>query len=172
MSEIYTIRAILDAEEDVIRDVAIQADAHLYNLHQLLVEAFDLEKGEMSSFFKSNREWDQGEEISMMDFDPDTGLNPLEKLTIQEAFEQEGERMLFVYDYLNLWTFYLEALAIREAENGKKYPHVVAGIGERPNEAPHKEMTGNAHSEEDENYDLNEDEDENFDEDEDPDLWY
>lgn len=149
MSEIYVIRAILDAEEDVIRDVAIRADANLFDLHQLLIQAFDLDKGEMSSFFKSNEEWNQGEEISMMDFDPETGMNPLDSTKVSDVFAETGSRMLFVYDYLDLWTFYLETLDIRESENNKTYPHVIASLGERPKTAPHKEMKAESQEEED-----------------------
>ncbi len=168
MSEIYVIRAILDADDDVIRDVAIEGTATLFDLHLLMVEAFDLDKGEMSSFFKSNDEWDQGEEISMMDFDPATGKNPLDKIHIEEAFTEEGTRMLFAYDYMNLWTFYLEATEIKEPVEGKTYPAVIGAVGNRPKQAPQKEMR--AEGPDDDIYNLDDDYD-IADEDDDNDLW-
>ena len=140
MTEVFTIRAILDADEDVIRDVAIHGNANLYDLHQLLVEAFDLDKGEMSSFFKSNDDWEQGEEISMMDFNPETNKNPLEEESIEESFIKEGEKMLFVYDFLNLWTFYLEATAIKIIDGDSYESRVLGKIGDRPDTPPEKEM--------------------------------
>lgn len=170
MSEIYVIRAILDAEEDVIRDVAIHADSSLFDLHQLMVQAFDLDKGEMSSFFKSNEEWDQGEEISMMDFDPETGMNPLDSTKVSDAFAETGSRMLFVYDYLDLWTFYLEALDIKESESTKTYPHVIARLGDRPATAPHKEMK--AESSEDDMLDFDADANNDHGDADEDDLWY
>ncbi len=168
MSEVYVIRAILDADDDVIRDVAILGTATLFDLHILMVEAFDLDKGEMSSFFKSNDEWDQGEEISMMDFDPATGKNPLDKTLIKDAFTEEGARMLFAYDYMNLWTFYLETTEIKEPEAGKEYPVVIGAIGQRPKQAPQKEMR--AEGPDDDIYDLDDDYD-TADEQDDSDLW-
>lgn len=140
MTEVFTIRAILDADEDVIRDVAIHGNANLFDLHHLLVEAFGLEKGEMSSFFKSNDDWEQGEEISMLDMNPDTNKNPLEERVIEESFIKEGEKMLFVYDFLNLWTFYLEALSIKIIDGDSYESRVLAKVGELPETAPEKEM--------------------------------
>lgn len=169
MPKVYIIRAILDAEEDVIRDLAIEGHNNLYDLHELIVKAFDLDEGEMSSFFKSNTEWDQGEEISMMDFDPDKGMNALQQLKVSEAFTEEGTRMLFAYDYLNLWTFYLEAMQVKEAENGKQYPHVIAGVGDRPEQAPHRDMQ--SEGPDDDLFDLDDETDYDAEADED-DLWY
>jgi len=140
MTEVFTIRAILDADEDVIRDLAIHGNANLYDLHKLLVKAFDLDPGEMSSFFKSNDGWEQGEEISMMDFDAESGKNQLEAHTIEESFVKEGEKMLFVYDYMNLWTFYLEATAIKIINETTFESKILGKIGERPNTPPEKEM--------------------------------
>lgn len=140
MTEVFTIRAILDADEDVIRDVAIHGNANLYDLHKILVKAFDLDSGEMSSFFKSNDDWEQGEEISMMDFDAESGKNQLELHSIEESFVKEEEKMLFVYDYMNLWTFYLEATAIKIINESTFESKVLGKIGERPNTPPEKEM--------------------------------
>lgn len=168
MTEIYVIRAILDADDDVIRDVAIEGSSTLFDLHLLMVEAFDLDKGEMSSFFKSNNEWDQGEEISMMDFNPATGKNPLDEMLVEKAFTEEGARMLFAYDYMNLWTFYLEVTEIFEPTDDKTYPAVVGAVGQRPKQAPQKEMR--AEGPDDDIYNLDDDMD-IADEEDDNDLW-
>ena len=36
------------------------------HLHQTIVAAFDLQKGEMASFFLSNENWDQEDEIPLL----------------------------------------------------------------------------------------------------------
>lgn len=169
MTEVFTIRAILDTDEDVIRDVAIHGNANLFDLHQLLVDAFELDKGEMSSFFKSNDDWEQGEEISMMDFDPATGKNPLEERSIEESFIKEGEKMLFVYDYLNLWTFYLEATAIKIIDDQTYEPRILGKIGMRPDTPPEKEMKAESNDELFSDWGLQDDEDS---EDYQGDDWY
>lgn len=153
MKSIYIIRAILDTTDDVVRDVAIYSDSNLFDLHHLLVEAFQLDKGEMSSFFKSNKEWDQGEEISMMDFDPSEKLNALEKVLLDQVMTKTGARMLFAYDFMNLWTFYIELTGIKKADSSKQYPLVMGGVGDRPAEPPQREMKSENWEDEDP-YDL------------------
>lgn len=141
MATIHIIRAILDSEEDVIRDIALRSDATLFDLHSAIVDAFDLHKGEMSSFFRSNDDWEQGEEISMMEFDPGAKSNALERVTVHGAFEDQGSKMLFVYDFLALWTFFLETTNLRPVKDGQTYPTVVGRLGTTPEKAPEKEMT-------------------------------
>ena len=48
---IYKFRAILDAEEDIFRDIAIEKEATLEDLHNALVNAFGFDGTEMASFY-------------------------------------------------------------------------------------------------------------------------
>lgn len=140
MSEIVVLRIVLDVDDDVIRDVAIAHKNSLADLHNAIVQAFDLDSGEMSSFFRSDEEFNQGEEISMMDLDLESGKNALESTAICDLVEQKGDRMLYVYDYLNLWTFFIELYDIREQDLSKTYPYIAGSVGNRPDEAPEKTM--------------------------------
>ena len=64
---IYRLRVILDVREDVFRDIEIQGADTLEDLHNAIVQAFSLEGQEMASFYLSDEEWNQGEEISLFD---------------------------------------------------------------------------------------------------------
>ena len=48
---VYKFRVILDAEEDVIRDIAIQEDATLEDLHNAIVNAYGFDGLEVASFY-------------------------------------------------------------------------------------------------------------------------
>ena len=50
---IYRIRIILDCDEDVIRDIEIHENCSFEELHLLIIKYFNLEKGEMASFYIS-----------------------------------------------------------------------------------------------------------------------
>ena len=139
-TEVYLIRCVLDTDEDVVRDIALLPGSDLNLVHKAILNAFDLQPGEMCSFFMSNEDWEQGEEISMMDFDPETGRNALESRVVSTCFPKIGDRMLYVYDFLKLWTFYLELVALPEPDMDKTYPRLIGKIGERPAEAPEKHM--------------------------------
>ena len=63
---ILHLRIILDHKKDVFRDIQLDASESLEHLHQTIVAAFDLQKGEMASFFLSNKNWDQEDEIPLL----------------------------------------------------------------------------------------------------------
>ena len=47
---IYKFRVILDAEEDIFRDIAIESDNTLEDLHNTIVNAFGFDGTETGSF--------------------------------------------------------------------------------------------------------------------------
>ena len=66
---IYRLRVILDVEQDVFRDLEIEASASLDDLHLSITQAFGFLGNEMASFYRTNEEWVQGEELPLLDLD-------------------------------------------------------------------------------------------------------
>ena len=77
---LYKFRVILDAEEDIFRDIAIMDTDTLEDLHNAIVNAFGFDGMEIASFYRSDNEWSQGEEIPLFD----TGDVPGELKTMGE----------------------------------------------------------------------------------------
>jgi hypothetical protein len=46
--------------------------------------------------------------------------------------------MLYVYDFLNLWTFFIELIETDEPKPGNSYPMLLFSHGEVPEDAPEK----------------------------------
>lgn len=137
---ILKLRVILDTEEDVIRDLEMDSNSGLQDLHELIINAFALYKGELASFFNSNENWDQGEEIGMLELSltgSDT-TRTMDEFRLKDFFVQKGDKMLYVYDYLKLWTFFVEVIDIQEGDSSQG--RLLASVGNRPKEAPNKEM--------------------------------
>lgn len=136
----YRIRVILDSEEDVIRDIDISEKVNLLELHKQIIKAFDFEEGELASFYASNEDWEQGEEISLLDFGGMPGMEAklMAETPLTEFLKEIGSKMIYVYDLLNLWTFYVDLLQtdIPELEEVR----ILKIVGDRPKEAPNKSM--------------------------------
>ena len=64
---LYRFRVILDAEDDVFRDIEIMANNTLEDLHNTILQSFGFDGTELASFYISNENWEQGEEISQFD---------------------------------------------------------------------------------------------------------
>ena len=71
---IYRFRVILDndTKEYELRDLENVKDSRLKDLHELILLAFKFSGEEMSSFFTVDEEWNQIDEISLMNFDNST----------------------------------------------------------------------------------------------------
>nr|WP_294776937.1 hypothetical protein [uncultured Flavobacterium sp.] len=138
---IYKFRAILDAEEDVFRDIAIQEEDTLEDLHNAIVNAFGFDGLEVASFYTCDDQWNQEEEIPMFDSGDVPGeMKIMSDYPLNQLLGEDQTKIIYVYDFINMWTFLVELAAIEEAETGVTYPNLLFSHGELPNVAPEKEF--------------------------------
>ena len=108
---VYKIRIILNSEEDVIRDVAIEQDANLEDLHNVITNAFGFTGDQMASFYRSDETWVQGEEHPLFDMSEGNERKvQMREVILNEVLQKENDRMLYVYDFFNMWSFYVELI--------------------------------------------------------------
>ena len=138
---IYRFRIILDAKEDVFRDIEIESDATLEDFHNSITQSFGFDGQEMASFYISNENWEQGEEIPLFDMSegPDS-IRVMNDTALESVVDRDHTRLLYVYDFLNMWTFLVELADIAEANIENIYPNLMFAHGEIPEDAPEKEF--------------------------------
>ena len=154
---IYRFRIILDTHEDVFRDIEIEASATLEDFHNAITQSFGFDGQEMASFYTSNELWEEDEEISLFDVsDEPGGIRIMGETILEDVVDEENTRLLYVYDFLNMWTFMVELADIADAEAGTTYPNLMYSHGQIPEEAPEKEFIAEEIEEEDydEDFDL------------------
>jgi hypothetical protein len=162
---IYRFRIILDTQEDVFRDIEIESDATLEDFHNVITQSFGFGGQEMASFYISNELWEQGEEIALFDMsDGQESIKIMGETPIEEVTDKERTKMIYVYDFLNLWTFLVELADIVDYEDGRTYPNLMFSHGEIPDEAPEKEFLTEDIESEDSEIDSEDFEDLEFDE--------
>lgn len=68
---IYRFRAILDHDnkEDIFRDIEIRKTDTFEDLFNVLTQSFGFDGSEMASFYVSDDQWQQGQEIALFDID-------------------------------------------------------------------------------------------------------
>lgn len=139
---VYKFRVILDTEEDVFRDIAIMGNATLEDLHNSIVNAFGFDGMEIASFYTCDQKWTQNEEISLFDIGDIAGKQKImSNYILSELLNEENTKLIYVYDFLNMWTFLVELAAIEEhLEKDKLYPHLLFAHGELPIEVPNKDF--------------------------------
>ena len=151
---IYKIRIILDAEEDIFRDIEIEENNTLEELHNAITQAFGFEGGEMASFYTCDEEWNQDEEIALFDMsDSDSDVRLMNETSLDDVLTEQTPKMIYVYDFFSMWTFFVELADIVEKEDGRIYPNVLFTFGELPDAPPEKQFEADSNEEEDGNYD-------------------
>ncbi|MEY8869086.1 MULTISPECIES: IS1096 element passenger TnpR family protein [Flavobacteriaceae] len=138
---IYRFRIILDndTEDDVFRDLEIREDDTLEDLHNIITQSFGFDGSEMASFYLSNDTWEQGEEISL--FDMSDGVNPVKLMNttlINDVVHEAQTKLIYVYDFLSMWTFFVELAEIVDEAEGFDYPNLMFVHGQIPDQAPDK----------------------------------
>ncbi|MEC7263167.1 MAG: hypothetical protein VXW38_05465 [Bacteroidota bacterium] len=136
---IYKIRIILDAEEDIFRDIEIEENNTLEELHNAITQAFGFEGGEMASFYTCDEEWNQDEEIALFDMgDSGSEVRLMNETSIEDVLREQTPKLIYVYDFFSMWTFFVELADIVEKEDGRVYPSLLFSFGELPDSPPEK----------------------------------
>jgi hypothetical protein len=139
---IFKFRVIIDTEEDIFRDIEISTQDNFEALHKAILKAFDWEQGEMASFYMSNDTWDRGEEIPLMDMNMGGeagGGGSMKEIKLNEVVQKPNEKLIYVYDFLRMWCFYLELQSVKKAAPSVLYPILALAYGDSP-EIDSKEM--------------------------------
>jgi pRiA4b ORF-3-like protein len=136
---IYKIRIILDAGEDIFRDIEIEAKNSLEEFHNAISQSFGFFGNEMASFYTCDAEWNQDEEIALFDMGENSSdIRLMNENFLEDILTENTPKLIYVYDFLNMWTFFVELADIVEKEAGRSYPNVLFSFGELPEFPPEK----------------------------------
>ncbi|TXD48302.1 IS1096 element passenger TnpR family protein [Polaribacter sp. IC073] len=135
----YKIRVILDTKEDVIRTILVEDNLNLEELHLTIAKSFGFGGREMASFYRTDEEWNQGEEIPLFNMEEVGEGISMQTCILNDSLPEENDKLIYVYDFLKMWTFYVDVI---EISSGKKegLPQIILTVGEIPSEAPEKEF--------------------------------
>ena len=131
---IYRFRAILDHEnkEDIFRDIEIRKTDTFEDLHHVLTQSFGFDGSEMASFYFSNDEWHQGQEIALFDMGQNEDIRMMNETIIEDVLDEDNTKLIYIYDFLNMWTFLVELGEIVEEAQGTDYPNLLFVCGQVP----------------------------------------
>jgi hypothetical protein len=148
---LYRLRVFLETNgEDVYRDIEIQNENSLEDLHNVIVQSFDFEGDQMASFYLTDEDLNQGMEIPLFNMDENIRANNMMSNTlIKDVLSEENPNLLYIYDFMNMWRFLIGLMETAEEAPGIDYPQVVAAQGLRPEDAPEIDFSENIEDEND-----------------------
>ena len=94
---IYRFRVILDndTEDDIFRDLEIRETDTLEDLHNIIAQSFGFDGTEMASFYLTDDQWNQGEEISLFDLSEGESIRLMSETLINEVVHEVQPKLIF-----------------------------------------------------------------------------
>jgi len=126
-------RIILNVEEDVLRDIVIDSNITLIEFSKIISSEFGFDSSEISTFHHSNENWEQLDEIKIYKIDELDQI--MDNTPISNFFLSKGDKLIYIYDFLNYWTFFIELFELDESVKLDNYK-CINSVGEVPKNPP------------------------------------
>ncbi|OFY89817.1 MAG: hypothetical protein A3K10_16665 [Bacteroidetes bacterium RIFCSPLOWO2_12_FULL_31_6] len=135
---VYKFRVTIEDNSDnaIFRDIEIKSTQTFEDFHQVILKAFEFDNSQMASFYVSDEDWNKGQEIAL--FDMQITEEDGEKVLIMSETELKtqinfvGQHLVYTYDFLNLWNFFIALIEIVVKEKGTSYPKITCTKGKAP----------------------------------------
>lgn len=146
---IYKFKISFEDYDDFSRELQIRADQTFEDFHQAILGNLGLDPGMMASFFICDHRFRKKSEIQLVETpsgdikkadEPTEGPENLNKALLlreselKDLIDDPHQRLIFLYDYKNRWTFYIELVKILPEDISKNYPLFSKATGAVPNE--------------------------------------
>jgi len=139
--ETFILRAALDGQKSIYRDIEIESSKSLYRLAKAIVNAFDFDFDHAFGFYSGLTP------ITLTRVDPryelfadmgeaDRGVLSVKKTKVSHAFPAIGHTLLFLFDYGDEWRFRVSLKETSTKQPKVRYPRVVTIRGNAPPQYP------------------------------------
>lgn len=118
---IYKFLILSDEVDLFYREIEINSDATFLEFNNAILDSVKYSKDQLTSFFNCAEGWEMKEEITLMEMDTnsETDSYVMDKTYIDEFIQDEGDRMLFMFDILSERSFFIELKEIIPGELDK-----------------------------------------------------
>jgi hypothetical protein len=154
---ILKFRVYLEEDDSVYRDIVIRHTQSFYDLHEVILKAYEFDSKHQATFYRSNDHWQRGREISLEKYDKSYKAPPLmmKETTIGSEIKDPNQKFIYVYDFAKNWTFQVELINVSKEENPKiTYPSMIRKEGIAPSQYGTKSLLGERFADVEEKYDL------------------
>ena len=133
---VYRFRLLLEDVDNFYRDIEIMANCTFEDLHKAILKIVGFDGKELASFYISNSKWNRKKEITLVDMsegdDNENAPLLMSKCKLSDFIDDPHQRFIYVYDFMNMYEFYIELCKIVPSEKGVKYPRCVKQSGILP----------------------------------------
>ena len=132
---IFNFRLVSDEVDNFKREIEIDADDTFLDLRNAICDAVQYDRSEMCSFFLCDDSWEKEKEITLEDMgtDSDEDTYLMDECILSDYLDDEGEKLMFVFDYMTDRAFFLQ---LKKIITGKslKDPVCTLSMGKAPDQ--------------------------------------
>lgn len=132
---IYTFRVFSDEVDTFEREVQIDSHASFIDLLNVVLDSVNYDKSNICSFFVCSDDWEKELEITQIEMDnnPEVDAWVMDKTPIDELVEDQGQKLVLMFDYLTERGFYMELESIQSGSLAQAV--CVSSLGEAPQQS-------------------------------------
>lgn len=155
---ILRFRVYFEEDDSVYRDVVVRHTQSFFDMHEIILKAYEFDNKHKATFYRSNDHWQRGRQITLEQYDEQFNVAPLmmKETIIGSEIKQPNQRFVYQYDFNKNWTFLIELINVSKEESSKiTYPSVIRTEGIAPSQYGTKGLLGEKFADVEEKYDLN-----------------
>lgn len=116
---IYRFKLVSDEVSNFSREIEIDSESTFLQLRNTILDSVNYSKDELDSFFLCDEDWQREEEITLEDMgsSSDQDIWLMEDTPLSELIEDEGQKLVFVFDYITERSFFMELKEIKPGKN-------------------------------------------------------
>lgn len=130
---VYKFKIVSDEVDNFKLEILIDGDDKFMRLRNAILDAAGYTKSQPDSFFICDNRWEKEKEVVQVDMgvDRSTDIMLMDETSISELVEDEGQKLIFVFDYMTERSFFMELKEI-EFNKSLKDPVCTRKEGEAP----------------------------------------
>lgn len=115
---VYKFKLVSDEVSNFCREIEIDSTSTFLQLRNAILDSVGYSKDDIDSFYLCDDEWQREEEITLEDMgsSSDQDIWLMEDTPLNELIEDEGQKLVFVFDYMTERSFFME---MKEAIPGR-----------------------------------------------------
>ncbi|MBA2498682.1 MAG: hypothetical protein H0V30_03050 [Chitinophagaceae bacterium] len=155
---ILKFRVYFEEDDSVYRDVVVKHTQSFFDMHEIILKAYEFDNKHKATFYRSNDHWQRGRQISLEKYDQEYNVPPLimKETIVGAEIKQPNQRFVYQYDFNKYWTFLIELINVSKEESSRiTYPSVIRTEGIAPSQYGTKGLLGEKFADVEEKYDLN-----------------
>jgi hypothetical protein len=135
---VYKFKIAFEEYDDIFRIIEIKSTQTFLDFHKAILDSIGFDQKQMASFYMSNDSWKRFQEITLEDMsdnddEPEKKLPIMSKSKLSDYIMDPHQKMIYIYDFIELWTIQIELAGIEMKEKpGVKYPVCTKTVGMSP----------------------------------------